>query len=374
MLILFLLLGLSVNIELKFEEEIIKLEQTQLGKTFLDTVQIAVRSKEPLDRVFQILRDQAQSYETEFLSIDQKHKTFSAKCIKDLNDFDNYAALLKARIMDMQQALDDKVPEKNKKVNTLQNKKKEKSILINRIDEIQQNREKQKCVFESRLEEHQTAISAVVAVREIFESALYENENGETAFIQLQEDDVDKITNLLGYASLKAGDFKHLQGYSSLFAVMEQLKVGQISKHEETVRQLVETCNDLENYIDIARSLLRSVDDIRDSYFQRLFKNLNQDLRDVNAIIEELESDVNVLEAQIKVLSMDRDEAVQKQENKIKQRGDRSTECEQEDSVYQFKLQENQRERETIHRILTLCLENVKELKHYIKKRGDEFQ
>ena len=51
--------------------------------------------------------------------------------------------------------------------------------------------------------------------------------------------------------------------------------MGQIAKHEEAVRKLVESCNDLENYVDIARSLLRSVDDIRESYFQRLFKSLS---------------------------------------------------------------------------------------------------
>lgn len=38
--------------------------------------------------------------------------------------------------MDLQQALDDKIPEKAKKVSTLQNKKKEKSMLVNRIDEL----------------------------------------------------------------------------------------------------------------------------------------------------------------------------------------------------------------------------------------------
>jgi hypothetical protein len=36
-----------------------------------------------------------------------------------LGEFDNFIALLKARIMDLQQALDDKIPEKAKKVSTM---------------------------------------------------------------------------------------------------------------------------------------------------------------------------------------------------------------------------------------------------------------
>lgn len=79
---------------------------------------------------------------------------------------------------------------------------------------------------------------------------------------------------------------------------------------------LVESCTDLENYIEIARSLLRSVDDIRGQYYQRIFDNLHANMRDVNAAVDELDTEIAALEAQIKVLDMDREEASTKLENK----------------------------------------------------------
>lgn len=59
----------------------------------------------------------------------------------------------------------------------------------------------------------------MVAVRKIFESAA--DVAKPEAFIQMSEDDVDKVQALLSYADSKSSDFKELQGYTSLFAILE---------------------------------------------------------------------------------------------------------------------------------------------------------
>ncbi|KAM3141252.1 hypothetical protein pb186bvf_006637 [Paramecium bursaria] len=354
-----------------FEQEVVELENTHLGKTFLDTVQLAVQGKEPLDRVFQILREQANYYEKEFLSLDEKHKSSQQKCCRDLTDFDNIIQLSKSRLADLQTALDEKLPDKLKKQALLQSKKKDKQNVSNRLEEIQTTRKKQQCMFESRMDEHQIALNAVIAVRKIFENAIADKEA--SSFVQIEEDDVDKLQALLSYANSKASDFKELQGYTSFFAILEQLQVSQIAKHYDGIVNVVNMCLDFEDYIDQTRTLLRSVDDIREEYFQRLYNSLSKDLRDINVTIDELDSDIQSIEAQVKVFEMDKSELQSKLDTKQKQRVDRLSECDQDDKVYEFKILENQRERETIKRTLDLCMDNVKELKQYVKRRGDQY-
>lgn len=86
------------------------------------------------------------------MQLDERHKAFQQKCQKDLGDFDSMTALLKGRLVDLVTTLDEKQPEKLKKIALLSSKKKDKGALQSRLDELNLNRQKQKCMFEGRLE------------------------------------------------------------------------------------------------------------------------------------------------------------------------------------------------------------------------------
>lgn len=114
-LIVLLILARTILSSSEIIQQFRDLESTNLGGTFFDTIQIALQSREPLETVFDILRDQEQSMQQEFEKIDEKQRQIQQKCAKELKDQENVIAMIKKVLIDIQGALDEKLPDRQKK-------------------------------------------------------------------------------------------------------------------------------------------------------------------------------------------------------------------------------------------------------------------
>ncbi|KAM3144971.1 hypothetical protein pb186bvf_002976 [Paramecium bursaria] len=349
------------------------LENSELGRTLLNTIAIQMQTGEPLERVFQTLYDLEDRYIADQKEDDENNRVFQGVCDADLAGLNGELANLEQKDTELQTVLDDLEPQRDIKQGQLAAKVIQRTELQKVIDETNDKRAAENADFEGKREEFAFVSSVLAEARRLFTDNLQAPsflQKGANEATHFSPQVFVQVASHLNTGAHKAGQMKHVKAYGKAIKLLAQLasRTSQVANQELTGR-VIKLIDDLQNQLSQAFDLERRAEDDRVRAYNAYSGLLNKDLNKYNSDIANLEAEIASLQARIDAINNTKDDVNQRLVAKTQQRDDRRAECQEAAYDYQQRRSARDANRQVVSDLIGLLNSNLRDLKEYIALR-----
>ncbi|CAK72709.1 unnamed protein product (macronuclear) [Paramecium tetraurelia] len=344
-----------------------RIEQSDLGRTLLNTIAIQMTTGEPLERIFQTLYDLEDRYIADQKEDDANNQAFQQVCDADLAGLNQELANLEQRNTELQAVLDDLVPIRDQKIGQKKAKELQKAELQKVIDETTAKRQEQADDFEAQRQEYTFVSSVLAEARRLFTDNLQA-----PSFLQKGEEKVHvtpqimaQVASHMSQGAHKASTMKHVRTFGKAIKLLANLanRTQQFANQDLTGR-VIKLIDDLQNQLSQAFDLARKAEDDRTRAFQAYI-----DMNKYNSSIANLTAEIQSLQDRIDATTASQNDVLQRIQAKTQQRDDRRGECQEAAYDYQQRRAARDKDRQTVSDLIGILNSNMRDLKEYIALR-----
>ena len=148
--------------------QFIAIEQTELGRTLMDTIAVQLNTGSPLDALFDMLFTLEHRYQDDQKEDDLANRNFQDQCDDNLKNLATDIANSESKSSDLQQILDALTPVRDQKNGQLKAKTINRDQVQKVVDENTVQRMEQNGDFEKSREEFQMVSAVLQEARRLF--------------------------------------------------------------------------------------------------------------------------------------------------------------------------------------------------------------
>ena len=324
---LFFILCLITSSFASKTSEFSTLETSKLGKTLLDTIQIHLSSKEPVQSILTMLNDMDETLQNDQKDADSKHSDFQEKCTSDAEYYSSEISESTDRVNTANAELESLRPELATAQQSLSDSQDNLKSLQDQLDQATTQRQTEADDYAAKVAEHENALTALHDAQSVFQQLAAESSS---SFLQKK---TTVFTQVMG--TIKKAIPSVRAGYQGIFRLLVQIvekAPGQAD--QDIVAKILDLIKKIRDNVENSAQIEKDAENQRISAFEDLSTTLQQNINNVQGDITTFSNKIESLNASIQA---DEDE-VEQQTDRLNQRqqqlADRNGECNDESDAY----------------------------------------
>lgn len=322
---LFLLLCL-LPFSLCTKTQISSLETSKLGRTLLDTIQIHLSSKEPIQTIINMLNDMADTLQSDQTESDTKHSDFQEKCQSDLDYYNNEITESKSQIDSSTADLTNLNPQLINSQELLQSTQSNLESLQQQLTTATSQRQTESDEYNIKLQEHENTITALHEAQTIFQQLI---KNSDSSFLQKRSP-----AFIQAHSSLKKAIPSIRYGYQGVFRLLAQIVEKSKEVDQEIVQKILDLIKKINENVETSGQMEKNAEEQRLAAFEELKSILQENISHAQSDISTLSNKIESLKIAIQANQEDIDTQKERLEQRQEELTDRSGECDNESLSY----------------------------------------
>ncbi len=307
------------------------LESSKLGKTLLDTLQIHLSSKEPIQNIITMLNDMAATLAADQADADSRHSEFQDKCLVDAEYYNTEISEAQNRVNTANSELESLRPE----LATVQQSQSDTQANLEALQEqlasATSQRETEAEEYNLKVEEHENALTALHDAQSVFQELASESS---ASFLQKKSNVFIQV-----HGSIKKSIPSIRAGYQGIFKLLAQIvEKAPVQADQDIISKIVDLIKKIRENVENSARVEKDAEEQRVAAFEELSATLQQNINNAQSDIVTFTNKIESLNSAIQA----DEEEVEQQTERVTQRQEqlnsRSGECNNEIDSYDLDL------------------------------------
>ena len=323
---IFLILSL-LSSSFASKTEFTSLESSKLGKTLLDTIQIHLSSKEPIQNVLTMLNDMAETLQSDQDEADSKHSDFQDKCSSDAEYYNTEISESTDRINSANADLSSLNPKLESVQQSLSDTEANLKSLNEQLDAANTQRQSEADEYQTKEEEHENLLTSIHDAIAIFQELSNESSS---SFLQ-------KRTNVFAQvqSNLKKAIPTVRSGYKGILKLLAQIvEKAPEQADQDVLTKILDLLRKIKDNVENSAQIEKDAENQRIAAFEQLSSTLDKNINDAQSDIVTFNNKISTLSSEVQSDQEEADHQQQRLEQRKQQLADRTGECTNEDDAY----------------------------------------
>lgn len=386
----------------KHHETLKQLEKSEFGRNLLSTIEVSLKSKEPVDNILSLLNEIDEDLEREAEAADALHTDFQERCDNDLESIRDELEVANVAKEDATEVLDTAVPKYQQLTEEQERVQGEVDDVTDQLLDLANARNEEAEAYENGIREIEDALAVFAEARRVVErvaedlpeedtATLETNDEGEIevpepAGEDAQADEEEEEEEVLIQKKSKLG-VKKIAG-EAMHSLAQLLKRTELKRHgvqhfatmlsalkteiysnPQLVYRVLDLLDSMSELLNNAAVNERHAEEIRIDVYNANIGQLRGVQTALQAQLDNLNYEMHTVDQQIVYSQNKLDEANRTIDEKQSQFEDREQECHDEATNYDAESERRSNERDVIREVEGVINERLASLQEYIKDR-----
>lgn len=340
-----------------------KMENSKYGKTLLDTVQLQLQSEGPVEDLIRLLQETEAELQAEQRTDDEFINGLQDQCDADLARLVDEIQAAKNRIQQLTDELNEKIPIRDEKIRTRDEKTEFRSLINDRISELDANKILRDSEWAEELAQHDAAQYVIERAKQIIVQALKSNN-----FLQKTSHEV--LAQVSQHFNKNSKTQFKRKSWNHIFSLLSQITASApVQADSGLVQRVIDLCDKLIGKISESREIERRDYQHWVEEYQTTRNTLSDKVEVLTAEINQLDTDIDTLTKRINAATAERHDSEVRRDQKQTEHDERLTYCEQENDNYSHRRQSRHDEQEVVSDAVALLQSNLRLFRQYINDR-----
>eukprot|EP00828_Plagiopyla_frontata_P012893 TRINITY_DN1746_c0_g1_i1.p1 TRINITY_DN1746_c0_g1~~TRINITY_DN1746_c0_g1_i1.p1 ORF type:complete len:401 (+),score=80.30 TRINITY_DN1746_c0_g1_i1:141-1343(+) len=351
-----------------------KLENSEFGKSLLDTVQVQLSSSANIDALMQLLDKLRDEMNAQKETQEHDHQAFQTDCAKDIDFYEQEIASATVKVVDTDREIQITTENLKIKDSLLEQLNQQYGVYSATRDKILESRQAEAAEYQRKNGEHDQTVTAIEEAKQFFvkiKNELVAKQEQTTSFLQEKSFEKERVKSQLADVFAYGKSQITNPKYQAILTVLSS-----VSQQEETspevIAKLLELCNRVLQNIQDSRMAETAAENKRIEIFTNKMKMLDESLSKTKTKITAFETEKNALDESKKMNEGIKEEQVERRDQNKKLMQNRIEECKVETKNYEELRSKSLEQIRTVEMVITSVQTNLAVMKSYLRERRAE--